>query len=421
MADMDGNGDVEVVMGAMVVDGKTGILLGKGRGGSGYHADYANSGFLSVPVDLDGDGVQELVAGSHVYDLYGNTICETGYADGYPAVADLDMDGQGEFIVTGNESVRIFETDCSLVKEFSTAGYGFGGPATIADFDGDGWPEFTVADKSRFTLYEVDGTQVWSIATTEWSSGATASSVFDFDGDGAAEVVYGDQLAMYVLDGSSGGILLADPSHTSGTVHEYPVIADVDGDGNAEILVTNSEAESGLYLVGEADDNWVSARMLWNQHAYNIVNIEEGLVVPQNADANWPQFNSFRQGASGSLNPKGSPDLVLVGEAMCQEDCGQPVAIAMQLANQGLVRVGAGTRVALFGVDAAGEYTLLAVETIDTPLRAGESAQGVRWEFDLEVLLLFEKVVGVADDFESDNECDETNNIVELDVTTLCE
>ncbi|MEE2752279.1 MAG: VCBS repeat-containing protein [Myxococcota bacterium] len=421
LVDMEGDGAVEVTMGHLVLRGGNGVLKGRGDGGRGYHEAYFNSGFISVPIDLDGDGVQELVAGSHVYAPDGTTQCETGFPDGYPAVADIDGDGKGEFVVTGNEWVRIFDSSCNLVAAWLTEGTGYGGPATIADFDGDGSPELTVADKTRFSLYEMDGSLVWTLPINETSSGATASSVFDFDGDGDAEVVYGDEQALWVLDGRTGEIILEDTSHTSGTVHEYPLIVDVDGDGNAEIVVTNSDTTSGLYVVGEKDDNWVGARLLWNQHAYNIVNIDPLLRVPTQPVSNWPTYNNFRQGAPGALGPQGSPDLIIVGERVCQSDCGEGITVVMQVANQGLERIGGGVRLELYGESIEGDRTLIESETITEVLLSGRAAPGLLWEYTLEEAVVYSKLVGVVRAVTTTNECDDTNNEVELDLAGLCE
>src|SRR6185503_2566291 len=44
----------------------------------------------------------------------------------------------------------------------------------------------------------------WKRDTEDDSSSVTSSSVFDFNGDGAAEVVYGDECYFKVYDGSNG-------------------------------------------------------------------------------------------------------------------------------------------------------------------------------------------------------------------------
>jgi hypothetical protein len=323
-------------------------------------------------------------------------------------------------VVTGNGYLRIFDHDCSLVGEWETAGYGFGGPSTIADFDGDGEPEITVADKSRFTLYETDGTVVWSIETEETSSGATASSVFDFDGDGAAEVVYGDELALWVLDGKTGQVLLEDTNHTSGTVHEYPIIADVDGDGQAEILVTNSDANSGLYVLGEDNNNWVSARFLWNQHAYNIVNVLPNLGIPRVPDSNWPQFNNFRQGAPGAMDPQGTHDLWPEFNSVCQDNCGGPLRFVFQVGNSGVLRAGPKTRMGIYGVTEEGEEVVLGVVSLGQALHPGKISKAYTIDIDAALVEPFVSWFLYVDDTGIANECDEEDNKVELDLSEIC-
>jgi hypothetical protein len=72
-------------------------------------------------------------------------------------------------------------------------------------------------------------------------------AVFDFEGDGKAEVVYADECFLRVYDGSSGEVLYS-AYRTSGTWYESPVVADVDRDQNTEIVVNNA------YYVACGDD-----------------------------------------------------------------------------------------------------------------------------------------------------------------------
>ena len=70
----------------------------------------------------------------------------------------------------------------------------------------------------------------WSSPTQDGSSNRTGSSVFDFQGDGAAEVVYGDECYFRVYEGETGDVVYEIEMSTA-TIHEYPLVADVDGDG----------------------------------------------------------------------------------------------------------------------------------------------------------------------------------------------
>ena len=69
----------------------------------------------------------------------------------------------------------------------------------MADFDGDGAPEIGVAALAYYSVFDTDGTVMWSNPTNDQSSSVTGSSVFDFDRDGADEVVYADQFNLFVV------------------------------------------------------------------------------------------------------------------------------------------------------------------------------------------------------------------------------
>lgn len=62
---------------------------------------------------------------------------------------------------------------------------------------------------------------------------------FDFDGNGKAEAVYADQPDTRIHDGTTGEVLTQE-CNTSCTLHEYPLVVDVDGDGQADIVVTSN-------------------------------------------------------------------------------------------------------------------------------------------------------------------------------------
>ena len=65
---------------------------------------------------------------------------------------------------------------------------------------------------------------------------ATASA-FDFDGDGAAELVLADPAGLHVLRGRDGSVVGELPVGSCSNAYAYPVVADVDGDGKAEIVM----------------------------------------------------------------------------------------------------------------------------------------------------------------------------------------
>jgi hypothetical protein len=81
---------------------------------------------------------------------------------------------------------------------------------------------------------------LWQQATQDASSAVTGSSVYDFEGDGVADVVYADEINLYVYSGIDGAVKLLYDGHNSGTLIEYPIVADVDNDGQVEIVVVHN-------------------------------------------------------------------------------------------------------------------------------------------------------------------------------------
>lgn len=360
IADLEGDGDIEVVYGNVIIDGRTGLTIAEGSGGCARADDNAEFGSHPVISDLDMDGVSEILAGDTLYDPQGNTICRTGTEDGYPAPADLDMDGVGEFVLVAGGNIGLYEADCSQVWVNPLNGGGHGGPPTIADFDADGIPEIGVAEAQTYTVYETDGSVLWSQAVTDASSHTTGSVVFDFEGDGRPEVVYADETALWVFAGHDGAVRLQDELHESRTLHEFPTVVDVDGDGRTEILVPNAGTHygetglGGLYVLGSGTDSWLGNRQVWNQHGYCISNIDDDLGVPSPARSNWPTHNNFRSGDPNPISGGRSGDVVVQAEA-CDLECDvDQITVVARIGNGGMAALPDWIPVALF--DSAGKF-----------------------------------------------------------------
>ncbi|HEX9726758.1 MAG TPA: VCBS repeat-containing protein, partial [Vicinamibacteria bacterium] len=105
-------------------------------------------------------------------------------------------------------------------------------------------PEIGIAGRNRYEVFEHTGDLKWSVPVNDTSSEITGSSAFDFEADGLSEVVYADQNRLRVFDGVDGTVVF-ETEVGSGTRLEYPIIADVDVDGKAEIVVVANEALTG--------------------------------------------------------------------------------------------------------------------------------------------------------------------------------
>lgn len=261
IVDLDDDGVPEVLRGGIVLS-SLGVLVDQtSLGLHGY-----SRGIFPIVVDVDDDGMVEFVAGDGVWqwDRAGRTWVAESYvttpqAAGHVALADFgDFPGAAawprgtpEVAVISDGTARVQTLDGTIVfGPVTLPGEGTGGPPTIGDFDGDGRPEFASAGANAYTVFDLDCTDtpigacatgamtgvLWSQRSQDASSNVTGSSIFDFEGDGRAEAVYGDECFIRVYDGKSGDVLFSQ-ARSSCTWNENPVIADVDGDFNAEIVI----------------------------------------------------------------------------------------------------------------------------------------------------------------------------------------
>lgn len=297
LADLEGDGTVEVIVGRTVLEGADGAHRFTASSAESTRGANGQLGPISCIADLDGDGEQEIIAGRSAIRADGSVMWQNLDAvDGFCAVADIVRGEPGpEVALVSSSYLYILSRDGRMLwrrlVEGAGGAFGSGGPPTIADFDGDGRAEIAIANGNMYGVYDLDCTARgvpdrgcgnagvrWTQPTEDGSSSSTGSSLFDFNGDGRAEVIYNDQFFFRIYEGASGTVLY-EATNSSRTRTENPVVADVDNDGDAEIIFSaNSEAsfllrprdrstDPGVEIWGDALGRWVGARRIWSAGA----------------------------------------------------------------------------------------------------------------------------------------------------------
>ena len=419
IADLEGDGAVEIIIGDLIYEGATGAVLSAGGLGKGAFNWHPEVGYHAVPADLEGDGLMEVITGRTIYEFNGSSRCdfEDDALDGFVAIADFNLDGLGEVVSVGDTSARVFDKDCNETAVFALAGDGNGGMPTVGDFDQDGEPEIGVPTGSVYAVYEANGDILWAVPVTDESSAVTGSAAYDFEGDGQLEVVYADETRLWVFDGATGEVRFTSDRHASRTLHELPTVADVDGDDEADIIIPNggghgAENKTGLWVLSSRDGDWMPTRTLWNQHAYSITNINDDLSVPRAAPPNWPEYNTFR---SGSLLPStaGEAADVIPLADVCTDECDQDrLVVTVRLGNGGYGTLRPGVPVSIYAQDISGYRTFRASALTTGFVGPGETSGLLRIAVDWTGYSGQDLVVVGDDDMgvQFQPECNEDNN-----------
>jgi hypothetical protein len=325
--DLDADGTPEIVVSAHDVFDNRGRHLFGNPWGSLFERG------TDAAADLDGDGKLELVLGTAVFYADGRWAfgLPPGPA-GQPLIANFDSDPEPEILLVRPDGVWVLEADGALkfgpVSIHATLGGARGlsdnrscGPGSVHDFNGDGKADLAVPRCTEYQVYSVSpmGLSLQWASPIDDVSAAAASTGFDFLGRGHAQAIYADEDNLRVFDGKSGASNFT-LRRTSGTINEYPVVADVDADDSADVLlVSNGVDDDGttarrkfptLQVFEDAQKRWVPSRRIWNQYSYFVANVREDGTIPRVMPKHWLRHNTFRANAQNEGQSACAPPIV---------------------------------------------------------------------------------------------------------------
>jgi hypothetical protein len=286
-ADLDGDGDRDLALANF--DGHSvSVLVNHGNGTFAPKVDYPVGLYpLSIAVaDLDGDGRADLSVASEVSNTVsvlfnqgnGAFAPKVDFAAGLNPLSvtavDLNQDGRLDLAVAngGDDTVSVLLASCTAplcTGMLSLAGlplrdeiHPWFGALGSGDVTGDGRPDLVAYHHIFGGLLVLPGKGDGTFDEPVYSSAPSScnpTSMTAFQGALGARrlaVVQDCDDTLRVLNAEGGGALLFDAEYPTGASPSSVTAADLNGDGLADLLVTNA---------GEAS---VSVRLAWAEGAF---------------------------------------------------------------------------------------------------------------------------------------------------------
>ncbi len=323
--------DFGICSGVIVLNGTDGsvrqrMIAVRGQGFFDRYYGGVTAGIAPIVVDLDNDGIPEIVAGAIVFRNNGTVLREqtTNYTTAAIAVGNFDDTPDVEIVrleAQGNNGVRlaVFKTDGSILWQLPfEAGSGF---LTVADVDSSGHPTIILNANQYVFAFDYQGKLRWiydaSVGGIQKLSSRASHAVFDLDGDGISEVIISAMERLIFLDGATGTVkhifdVASIPSSGGvSTVNEAyeqpgPVISDTAGTGKARIVFTYVGnllgAPSRIAILKNINDDWQPVRQIMNQNAYFGANVNNNATIPA-----LPLPNNFASSATNISGPGAQP------------------------------------------------------------------------------------------------------------------
>jgi outer membrane protein assembly factor BamB len=250
VADLDGDGQVEVIYGEGV------RLVALERPWQRRRWDYSVAGIggliLMTPavLDVDGDGRPEVffapyqTGGASTFFRMNHrghvvwTFPARAYIS-YASPAVVDLEGGGRFtVITADTQGNVYALDAATGRLRWT--FGMGGSAdmnapAIADLDRDGRREIIIGNHGHGGIYalDADGRQRWIYQTRGSIYGIT---VDDADGDGTLEIYAADWAGAVHSLTPDGRLRWTYRAPAPVTAYNGLAVADLDRDGTKEIV-----------------------------------------------------------------------------------------------------------------------------------------------------------------------------------------
>ncbi len=346
IADIGADGVPDLLLPSGVVEARSGAILQR------YKTDRTGAEPWGLAVgDADLDGQLDIFVGCARYAEDGARLWQHDCRGlDIPMLIQADDDPDAEVLAMTTDAAFIYEADGALIRTFLLPDEeGMSSSVQhpcLADLDGDGIVEIIRhnSDNTGADVYawHLDGTLMWSRAIPGDPLNNTdriSCAAFDFEADGFPEILLSEADAFSIVDGRTGDLLYQDDSRCGGTVDDGALIADIDGDGSAEIIDVNQDATGGfcgdapvtVRVYRHARAGWPPASPVWPVAQNDGATLRPDGTLPLRPEPSWLTTRIVRgQPPFSVFTPDLRPVLTGTCVAGCEEDSDVHLSVALQ-------------------------------------------------------------------------------------------
>jgi hypothetical protein len=285
---------------------------------SAFAADFNSDGNQDVAITHSGANNAQIFLGNGAGNFTPGAVLTTGTTPVYITGADLDNSGSMDLVVVNSGSGNITVYYGTGTGTFSAGtNYSTGTTPVQAKIDhlnGDALPDIVVTNSgsTNFSVLTAASASTFNSAVN-YTTNATPYAILitDYDNDGFNDVVVGHNatgaaILLLRFKGNGTGVLTANGNIGSATA-SYPQTtqleaADLDGDGDKDIIVGRSSTIGKIYnpAVTTGAESFNTTNFITNNTTANTSGLVVGLKIADvNNDGKLDVLGAFNNGGTG--------------------------------------------------------------------------------------------------------------------------
>jgi hypothetical protein len=251
---------------------------------------------------------------------------------GSPAVVDLDGDGVREIVVPRDDQLLAWSPTGEVKFKFATKNGRIWASPVVADFTGDAALEIAFASRGKIYLLDAKGALMPGFPVT-WEDEIRSLAAGDVDGDGKLDIVAApghsgptDVMNAWHADGTSvagfppnakgvSGCAADKKCYLAGCYDQNLAVGDLDGDGKADVVAPHDDAYASIHKgTGEAFDAsaiFPAKKTPGVRYLHDLAEAEQGYSDSEETALQAHFTNSAP--AIADLDGDGKPEVILLG------------------------------------------------------------------------------------------------------------